>query len=231
MEIDSRVKYLNKLIREKSVLFLLVPFLSGILFMMIRYGKGPSHLIINKWNSEVADTFFKYMTHLGDGAIFAVIIIVLAFVRFRWALYELLAALMTLIFVFIAKQLIFNGMPRPTKYFEDIEVLHLVEGVKMHAWNSFPSGHTITAFAIFMILVLVVKNNYLKFIFTLIAILAGYSRVYLSQHFLGDVFSGAIIGSLIAVSSCTIVDNLKIINKAAWIDMNLLALFEKKHEQ
>lgn len=195
---------------------------------MIRYGKGPSHLMVNKWNSEAADIFFKYMTHLGDGAVFAVIIILLAFVKFRWALYELLAALLTLIFVFIAKQLIFKGMPRPTKYFDDSELLHLVEGVKMHAWNSFPSGHTITAFAIFMILVLVVRNNYLKFLFTLIAILAGFSRVYLSQHFLGDVFSGAIIGSLIAVSSCTITDNLSIFKNATWIDKNLVQLFQKE---
>lgn len=197
---------------------------------MVKHGKGPSHLLVNQWHSPEADIFFKYMTHLGDGAVFAVVIVVLAFAKFRWALYELTAALMTLIFVFITKQIIFKGMPRPTKYFEDQEVLHLVEGVKMHAWNSFPSGHTITAFAIFMILVLIVKNNYLKFLFVLIAILAGYSRVYLSQHFLGDVLSGAIIGCLIAVFSCSLVDYLKIFKEARWIDMNLLQLFDKKHE-
>jgi membrane-associated phospholipid phosphatase len=225
------VKYLNQLIREKSILFLMVPFLSGILFLMLRYGKGPSHMLVNQWHSPTADTFFKYITHLGDGALFAVVIIVLAFVKFRWAFYELLAALMTLIFVYITKQLIFNGMPRPTKYFENEEVLHLVEGVKMHAWNSFPSGHTITAFAIFMILVLISKKNYLKFLFVMIAILAGYSRVYLSQHFLGDIFSGAIIGSLIAVFSCSIVDNVSVLKKAPWIDKDLLQLFNRKHEQ
>ena len=162
---------------------------------------------------------------------FAVVIIVLAFVKFRWALYELMAALMTLIFVFITKQLIFNGMPRPTKYFENEEVLHLVEGVKMHGWNSFPSGHTITAFAIFMVLVLISKKNYLKFLFVLIAILAGFSRVYLSQHFLGDIFSGAIIGSLIAAFSCSIVDNVGAFKRAPWIDKNLLQLFGRKDEQ
>ena len=225
------MKYLSQLIREKSFLFLLVPFLFGILYLMIRYGKGPSHLLVNQWNSPAMDTFFKYITHLGDGAVFAIVIIVLAFVRFRWAMYELIAALMTLIFVFITKQLLFKGMPRPTKYFENEEVLHLVEGVKMHEWNSFPSGHTITAFAIFMILVLVVKNNYLKFLFVMIAILAGYSRVYLSQHFLGDIFTGAIIGSLIAVCSCSFVDYIGIFKKATWIDKNLSQLFGEKHEQ
>jgi len=177
------------------------------------------------------DTFFKYITNLGDGVVFALVIFVLAFVRFRWALYELMAALMTLIFVFITKQILFNGMPRPTKYFENQETLHLVEGVKMHSWNSFPSGHTITAFAIFMILILVVKNRYLKLFFMMIAILAGFSRVYLSQHFLGDIFTGAIIGSLIAVLSCTLVDAMGIFKRANWIDKNLSQLFGEKHEQ
>lgn len=198
--------------------------------MMIRYGKGPSHILVNQWNSPAADTFFKYITHLGDGAIFAVLIVVLAFIRFRWALYELLAALLTLIFVFVSKQVLFKGMPRPIKYFEDQEILHLVEGVKMHAWNSFPSGHTITAFAVFMVLMLVIKNNYLKFIFVLLAILAGFSRVYLSQHFLVDILSGSIIGSLIAIGSCTFVDEIAQIKKPNWIDKNVLQLIRHKHE-
>lgn len=224
------MKYLNQFIREKSIIFLLIPFLVGILFLMIQYGKGPSHLMVNQWNSPGADVFFKYITHLGDGAVFAIAIVILAFVRFRWAIYELIAALLTLIFVFITKQLLFKGAPRPTKYFENEEVLHLVDGVKMHSWNSFPSGHTITAFAIFMILVLIVKKNYLKYIFVLIAILAGFSRVYLSQHFLGDIFLGAIIGSLIAVFSCSLVDHISVIDKAKWIDKNLLELFGQKDE-
>jgi len=210
---------------------LLVPFLAVVIFLMIYYGKGQSHLWVNQWNSPLADTFFKYITHLGDGAMFALVIIALAFIRFRWALYELLAALMTLIFVFIAKQLIFNGIPRPTKYFENKEVLHLVDGVKMHAWNSFPSGHTITAFAICMILVLVVRNKYLKVFFMTIAILAGFSRVYLSQHFLADILSGAIIGSFIAICSCIIVDNLGIFKRSNWIDKNIIQILGQKNEQ
>ena len=197
---------------------------------MIKYGKGPSHLIVNEWNSPMTDVFFKYVTHLGDGAIFALVILILLFVKIRWAFYELFAALMTLIFVFITKQLIFKGAPRPTSFFDNSETLHLVEGVKMHTMNSFPSGHTITAFAIFIILAMVVKKQYLKVLFTLTAILAGFSRVYLSQHFLEDIFLGALIGVAIALLSCALVDKLSIF-KTSWIDHNLLQLFDKKHEQ
>ena len=223
------MKYLRQLLGEKVILLLLIPFFLGILFLMIAYGKGPSHLMVNAWNSPLADVFFKYVTHLGDGAIFAVVILILLFIRIRWAFYELFAAFMTLIFVFITKQLLFNGAPRPTKYFENEETLHLVEGVKMHTMNSFPSGHTITAFAVFIILALLVKKNYLKFFFTAVAILAGFSRVYLSQHFLEDIFLGALIGIAIALLSCTLVDKLGIF-KTSWIDRTLIQLFDKKHE-
>jgi len=224
------VKYLNQFLKEKSILFLLIPFLLGTLFLMIKYGKGPSHLIVNEWHSPMTDVFFKYVTHLGDGAMFALVILILLFVKIRWAFYELFAALMTLIFVFVTKQIIFKGAPRPTNFFENSETLHLVEGVKMHTMNSFPSGHTITAFAIFIVLAIIVKKQYLKIFFTAIAILAGFSRVYLSQHFLEDIFSGALIGVAIALLSCTLVDKLSIF-KTSWIDHNLLQLFEKKHEQ
>lgn len=230
MQILILVKHLNQFLKEKNILFLLVPFLLGTLFLMMKYGKGPSHLVVNEWHSPMADVFFKYVTHLGDGAIFAVVILILLFVKIRWAFYELFAAVMTLIFVFITKQVIFNGAPRPTKFFENSETLHLVEGVKMHAMNSFPSGHTITAFAVFIILAMLVKKNYLKVFFTAVAILAGFSRVYLSQHFLEDIFLGSLIGVAIALFSCTLVDKLKIF-KTSWIDLTLLQLFDKKHEQ
>jgi len=223
------MKYLRQFLGEKAILALLIPFLSGILFLIIAYGKGLSHIMVNSWNSPLSDVFFKYVTHLGDGAIFAVVILILLFIRIRWAFYELFAALMTLIFVYITKQLLFNGAPRPIKYFENAETLHLVEGVKMHTMNSFPSGHTITAFAVFIILALLVKKNYLKFFFTAVAILAGFSRVYLSQHFLEDIFLGALIGIAIAILSCSLVDKLGIF-KTSWIDQTLIQLFDKKHE-
>ncbi|HET6993083.1 MAG TPA: phosphatase PAP2 family protein, partial [Bacteroidia bacterium] len=55
---------------------------------------------------------------------------------------------------------------------------------------------TTVAFAFYFSLVFAVKNNFLKLGLFLCAIFVGYSRIYLSQHFLGDVFGGSIIGSV-----------------------------------
>ena len=126
--------------------------------------------------------------------------------KFRWSLYFLAAALFTLLATYLTKQILFHGIPRPIAFFEDSYNLYLVEGVKIHRSNSFPSGHTTTAFAVFSLLILIVKNNYLKFSFALLAIFAGFSRIYLSQHFLIDVLAGAILGIMIALISQKIID-------------------------
>jgi membrane-associated phospholipid phosphatase len=44
--------------------------------------------------------------------------------------------------------------------------------------------------------VFAVKNNFLKTGFLLLALLIGYSRIYLSQHFLEDVYGGSIVGTV-----------------------------------
>lgn len=225
------MRYFKQLVREKSIIFLYLPFLMTLACINFYYGKGPSLLIVNHWNSPVADIFFKYFTHFGDGLVFAIVILVLfMFFKMKWGLMNFVAALFTLIIAAIAKHILFHGMPRPAAYFADMETLHLVEGVKIHTMNSFPSGHTMTAFAVFMTLMLLTKQKFLKVLFVIIAIIAAYSRVYLSQHFLIDVLIGSVLGTFIAILSCTIVDKLSIC-KSAWTDQNLLKLIKLRRVQ
>ena len=199
---------LYKFLKEKSVLFVFLPFLIiGFAFHFI-HGKSQSHLIINAYHSNFADFFFKHLTYLGDGIIFPILIIAALFIKFKWSLYFLTSALLTLLAMYLSKQVLFNGMPRPVTFFEDTYNLYLVEGVKIHRYNCLPSGHSTTAFAVYSLLILICKNNYLKFTFALFAIIAGFSRVYLSQHFLIDVLAGAILGIAIALISYWIIDKI-----------------------
>ena len=104
---------------------------------------------------------------------------------------------------------------RPVIVFEKYQdlALPLVEGINMHHSNSFPSGHASTFFDFCTCCAIVLayyynynrradKNDHrtwslinvsmlLLFVF---AAMGAYSRVYLSQHFLLDVFVGSIIG-------------------------------------
>ena len=106
--------------------------------------------------------------------------------------------------------------PRPITVFENYPdlVLPMVEGVHMHHSNSFPSGHTSTFFVFFTCCALMLachykaraeQNNHRTWLLyglsmlllLILAALGGYSRIYLSQHFLSDVCVGSMVGVVI----------------------------------
>ncbi|MGH7411303.1 MAG: phosphatase PAP2 family protein, partial [Candidatus Methylomirabilis sp.] len=65
---------------------------------------------------------------------------------------------------------------------------------------SFPSGHSVTAFALASVL----SRTYPKgsFAFYLLASMVAFSRVYLASHFLSDVVAGAAVGLLAGWMVC-----------------------------
>jgi undecaprenyl-diphosphatase len=64
---------------------------------------------------------------------------------------------------------------------------------------SFPSGHTITAFAVAVSLSLFYPGLAIGLLFCAVSVAA--SRILLGMHFLSDVLAGAIIGTLLAYGS------------------------------
>ena len=81
-----------------------------------------------------------------------------------------------------------------------LEKFNLVftEGVKVHEYNSFPSGHSSAAFAMALALAFWFNNKAVSIVVILMAIGVGLSRIYLQQHFIEDVIGGATIGLLAA---------------------------------
>lgn len=65
----------------------------------------------------------------------------------------------------------------------------------------FVSGHATNSFALFIFLVLILPKrfNWLKWILCVWAVLICYSRIYVGVHYPGDVFCGAVLGSLVGV--------------------------------
>jgi undecaprenyl-diphosphatase len=68
---------------------------------------------------------------------------------------------------------------------------------------SFPSGHTITAFAVAIPMVLVYPNLMVGLLFCAISI--AISRILLGMHFLSDVIAGAIIGASLGYASFALI--------------------------
>jgi membrane-associated phospholipid phosphatase len=63
--------------------------------------------------------------------------------------------------------------------------------------SSFPSGHTLTAFAVSSVLAKRIANTYISSGLYGIALLTGAQRIYSDSHWASDVVLGAIIGTVI----------------------------------
>jgi membrane-associated phospholipid phosphatase len=150
--------------------------------------------------NPLANNFYKYFTHVGDG-LFAILLgIIILFVNFKQGLYVLLSYALAGITSSIIKSCINYARPfHFFVYYKKHLKLNLVEGVEMLGERSFPSGHATAAFAVFTALALSVENKMAKVLFLVIAINAAFSRMYLSQHWLLDVFAGSLIGVLYAL--------------------------------
>jgi membrane-associated phospholipid phosphatase len=212
---------MKQLLKENRWFF--VPYLIFLLvagILLINISKTELHILSNKANSLFFDTFFKYLTFVGDGLMIAVLFIVLLFFKYRYAFAFLAGSLSTSLVVNIFKKVILHDIYRPSKYFELFETyqLHFVQGVKLHALQSFPSGHTATAFNLFLTLALLTKNNGLKLFLFVMAVGVSYSRIYLSQHFFIDITSGSVLGVLFILLAWIWFDTF---NKS-WLDKSIL---------
>ncbi|MGB0391576.1 MAG: phosphatase PAP2 family protein [Salibacteraceae bacterium] len=180
------------------VVYLIFVVLSA--YILTQYNKTEIHLYFNSFYSEMADLFFQYLTYVGDGITIALITSLSLFISLRIALQIGLTGIISGAIAQILKKVVFGPTPRPSKYFSDLDIpLRYVEGVELHTAFSFPSGHTTAVFALTTsILLLLPKRNY-DISLILIALLTGFSRIYLSQHFLSDVLLGSFIGILTAL--------------------------------
>lgn len=150
------------------------------------------------------------------------IVIILLAVKYRYAVLVALSNIIVSILIQALKNNMFKDSLRPKKFFEGVHDLYLVPGVDNHLYYSFPSGHAATAFALYFALALMVKNNFLKFAFFIIALLAGYSRIYLSQHFFEDVYAGSIIGFLITLLFYLLIRK----SKATWLERSIVSSYK-----
>jgi membrane-associated phospholipid phosphatase len=190
--------------------YFLVIFLTGLALLPF-YKKGAIELIINAYHHPVLDDFFRMITHLGDGLILIIPIILFIFHKYCYLVLLTLSTLIHLVLVHIGKKWIFQGMPRPAEFFKDIP-FYEVPGIQLHHWGSFPSGHTTTAFMLASFFYLVLPKKFKIHAFLMgIASIVGLSRVYLMQHFLMDIWAGAILGVVSTLAAYFIV--LKLFSK------------------
>lgn len=184
---------------KKNAIFLFLYSLTSVLIFVskLNFTKEKLHLLLTSRHSSFSDSFFSIITNIGDGVFVIIAGVLLAFYRVKNGLLIVSSFLLTGLVVQILKNYIFPDARRPFLHFQNPDLLHQVKDVNIHIHNSFPSGHTASAFVLFFSLSLLTYKKYLQIIFFIMAALVSYSRVYLSQHFVEDIWAGSAIAILI----------------------------------
>lgn len=209
----------------KQNLFFLIPYFIFLAFtgiVLTLYSKGEVHLFINRFHANIFDHFFFYATFLGDGITVVVIVLLLCLVKYKYALLTGLSNIASSLITQSLKHTIFSEVDRPRKYFEGVADLNLVPWVENYVHNSFPSGHTTAAFTTYFCLALVSKNKWVKASMFLVAMTIGFSRVYLSQHFISDVYAGSVIGVGMSLLAYMVIFHPGYAERARWMERSLL---------
>ncbi|WP_300756620.1 phosphatase PAP2 family protein [uncultured Brachyspira sp.] len=140
-------------------------------------------------------TFMKFMSRMGDGYIWVLLYLLFYMFRIRYAaLYfsRAVAAVFLCIFLFLYIKSFFSRI-RPYKKHDKVPIMYPPDK------HSFPSGHTMVAFAISFCMGS--YSTYSALLFYLIASLIAFSRVYVGLHYPLDVVCGIIFGTVIGFLS------------------------------
>jgi membrane-associated phospholipid phosphatase len=183
----------------KGILF---PFICWIILnVMLQFFYSQAALMqwVNEHHSPLGDTFFSYLTHVGDGNTFILIALtVLLFISIKEGLILSIAFASSGIIAQVLKRFVFADSLRPMALLGNETWFKTIEGVKIHSTMSFPSGHTTSIFTLCVLLALLYCKPTLQWLLIAFAALGGFSRVYLNQHFPKDVLAGSLLGTCIA---------------------------------
>lgn len=205
-----------KVIKENILLF--TSYISVILIgivVLISTEKFPLQISINQFSSDSTDTVFLLITKLAEGWITVPVIIYFLVKDWRKALLLGICYGATALIAGLIKNYAFdiNFRPFGFKILRELESYHWIKDYRMPSSFSFPSGHTTTAFTFAIIVGIFNKNKHYALALIFAATLVGFSRIFLSFHFLIDVVAGAIIGGVTSLVLYVMLKNrLKIDN-------------------
>ena len=181
-------------LRKMNPFFMLFIFWNiGMIFIFFNASKELAFISINHFRSFAGDIFFSVFSFLGNGTI----LIPLALLFIYRKKYKYLAGLVTSA---LLNTLLVSWLKHAFDHFRPLacygeNVVQTASWITLYQKYSFPSGHTAIAFCIALYMSLAYrKNPYIAMAAFLAACLTGYSRVYLGEHFLEDVWFGSAVG-------------------------------------
>jgi membrane-associated phospholipid phosphatase len=198
------------MIRQSKMYFLsLLTILLCCTIILVVNGQSAGFIAAGSYHPFLLNAFFVNCTFLGDGifALCLTAVILFYYKRKQQGLALLFSFLISGIAIQIIKNLLVNTTP--VLFFEAGQYLHYTDVISAADNSGLPSGHTATAFAIATVMVLLMNDKSWQLLILIAAVLVGYSRIYLAQHFLPGIILGAIIGSTAGVVSVYLAKNIK----------------------
>lgn len=198
--------------------------------ILIQIEKPDSIIFFSERRTDFLNIFFKYFTKMGEGLLYLFFFLFFLNRKLKEGLGILLVAILVSIVSFIAKRIF--GHYRPIIFLEELgidETINFVEGVSLNVGKtSFPSGHTMSAFALYGIVsFMIARKKGRGAILFLIALMIGISRIYLVQHFFQDVYVGAMVGLIIGMLVFFFINHSKYKN-THWMNQSILELSRKR---
>jgi membrane-associated phospholipid phosphatase len=193
---------------NRLFLLLYILFVAFSVFILFFFTKADGFFFLNPYHTNSLDWLFIFLTYLGDGIFPIALGLLLFFFRKRryLSLMVISSYLLSGLIAQVLKYFILEA--RPAVFLEKIKYDYFMTDVTLHNYHSFPSGHTASAFALAAVLSFSVKNKNYSLLFLAGAILVGYSRIYLGQHFMDDVLAGSVVGVISAIFCWLFFDKL-----------------------
>jgi membrane-associated phospholipid phosphatase len=184
----------------------LYPFLAWVILggiAVLAYEEEILFAMVNTHHSSFLDPIMVLITRMGEGVFGTIILLLLVALRGFRNWWYFTAAILCNVVPALLTQAIKSWVdaPRPLNRYKGASWIHHLPEWETLLNRSFPSGHTCAAFCLFTFLAFVLTPKYKAFgaVFFLLALLVGYSRIYLAAHFFLDVYIGSIIGVVFTI--------------------------------
>lgn len=149
------------------------------------------------------DTIMKFASNYAV-PVFAVVLLAMWFAGNEFmkktVVYSTISGIIGILVNVLISKIYFEARPFVT--YDDINVL-----VEHASDASFPSDHTTGAIALAFAIAL--RNKKIGWVMMIFALLTGFSRIYIGNHYPGDVAAGIVVGIVVAfiVNKCTFIVN------------------------
>lgn len=186
---DEVIIFASTMAQSRFFLTSFLLLLSGWLAIGLGFNDSASNWIHHFCNLNT-DKFFIHFSWFAEWPLIVLAILIGFYFNAKHGLIYGIGLGIQSVFVAFIKNW-FNA-PRPIE--AKLFTIRHIENLKLHHWQSFPSGHTAVAFFCMGLIAISVKNLQKSMTWgitcAIIAAGIGYSRIYLGQHFLFDVCTG-----------------------------------------